>query len=232
MKKLAKVAVLTVAGFMVFAFTNIIREATFEGIITYDIKVDSDNPQVAQMMQGSTIKTYIKGDMSRTETSMGMYSNIVIANRKKPDETVMLMNIMGNKYQLKLDDKAKKEAEKNAPDVKYLDGTKTIAGYACKEAQLTMTDKKSGNKYTSDIFYTDQLPYNNEGTESQFKGLKGFPLSYSVKQSGMSMNMTAKSIDKQAVPDSVFNVPTGYKLMTMDEMQKDMMSHMGGGSGN
>jgi GLPGLI family protein len=163
---------------------------------------------------------------------MGMYSNIVIANRKKPDETVMLMNIMGNKYQLKIDDKAKKEAEKNMPEIKYLSGTKTIAGYECKEAQMNFTDKKSKNTYTSDIYYTDQLPFNNDAATSQFKGLKGFPLSYEVKQGGMTMNMVAKSIEKQSVPDSTFAIPTGYKLMTADDMQKDMMSHMGNGGGN
>jgi len=229
MKKFVKVAVLAVAGFAMFAFTNIIADSNFEGFISYDIKIDSDNPQVAQMMQGSSIKSYIKGNKVRTETNMGMMKMLSIGDSKNPEGTAILMDIMGNKYQMKLDDKAKKEAEDNKPEVKYLDGTKTIAGYACKEAQITTKDKKSGTSYTMDIYYTDQLPF---AIDDKFKGLKGFPLSYNMSQNGVKFTMTATAINKQSVPDSLFTIPPGYKVMTQDEMQKDMMSHMGGGGGN
>jgi GLPGLI family protein len=229
MKKFVKVSVLTVAGFALFAFTNILGDSNFEGIITFDIKVDSDNPQVAQMMQGSTVKTYIKGTKSRTETNMGMMKTVTLGDSKNPDGTVSLMDIMGNKYELKADDKTKKAADDAKPEIKYLDGTKTIAGYDCKEAQLTTKDKKTGNSYVMDIYYTDQLPYSNE---DRFKGLKGFPLSFNMTQNGMKINFTATAITKQSVPDSLFVIPSGYKVMTPEEMQKDMMSHMGGGGGN
>jgi len=234
MKKLAKVSALIVAGFMLFAFTNMGGGNNFEGVVTFTFNIDGDAPpQAAQMMQGSTIKTYIKGNMSRTESNFGMMKTVTIADKSKPDGTVMLMDMMGNKYQLKMDDKTKKEADDAKPaEIKYLDGTKTIAGYACKEAQATMIDKKSGTTYTSDIYYTEDLPYNNETPSAQFKGLKGFPMSFNMKKSGISFTIAAQSIVKQSVPDSMFAVPAGYKLMTQDDMQKDMMSHMGGGGGN
>ena len=181
------------------------------------------------MMQGSTLKTYIKNGKSRTESNMGMYKSITIGDSKKPDGTVVLMEIMGNKYEMKVDDKMKKEAEADKPEIKYLTGTKTIAGYDCKEAQMTTKDKKSGNTYTIDIYYTDQLPMSSD---AKFKGLKGFPLSYNMSQNGMKFTMTATAVTKQSVPDSMFVVPSGYKVMTPEEMQKDMMSHMGGGGGN
>jgi hypothetical protein len=232
MKKLAKVSALFVAGLMLFAFTtNKAGENSFEGVITFTFNMEGgDNPQAAQMFQGSTIKTYIKGNMSKTESNMGMMKTTTIVDRSKPDATVMLMEMMGNKYQLKIDDKMKKEAaDESKVDIKYLSGTKTVAGYDCKEAQMQIKDRKSGESYTSDIYYTDKLPYNNEYVGSQFKGLKGIPLSYTVQTHGMTITIAAQSITPQSVPDSVFAIPAGYSLMTSDDMQKDMMSKMGGG---
>jgi len=235
MKKFLKVATLFIAGFALFAFTNIMGDSNFEGVITFGITFDSDaSPQVAQMMQGSTIKTYIKGNKIRTESNFGMFKSVTISDKSNPDGTVMLMELMGNKYQLKIDDKAKKDAETDKPEIKYLDGTKTIAGYACKEAQAIVTDKRSGQKYTSDIYYTDQLPYNNDGPHAKsapYAGLKGCPLSYSMKQNGTSFSMVCQSIQKQSVPDSLFKAPSGYKLVTQEEMQKDIMQKMQGGGG-
>lgn len=229
MKKLVRVSALMIAGLAMFAFTNRLGDNNFEGVISYDVKIDSDNPQAAQMMQGMTLKTYMKGSKARSETNAGMYNQITIVDNKNPDGAIVLINMMGSKYQLKMDETAKKEADKNTPEIKYLDGTKTIAGYACKEAQMIIKDKKSGESYTSDIYYTDQLPYTGD---SKFKGLKGFPLSFTMKQRGATMTMTATSISKQSVPDSMFVAPAGYKLMTGEEMQKDMMSKMSGGGGN
>ncbi len=235
MKKFVKVVSLLVAGVALFAFTNTMGDSNFEGVITFGITMDSDaNPQVAQMMQGSTIKTYVKGNKIRTETNFGMFKSVAISDKSNPDGTVVLMELMGNKYQLKIDDKAKKDADAAKPEIKYLDGTKTIAGYVCKEAQAIVTDKKTGQKYTSDIYYTDQLPYNNDGPQAKsapYQGLKGCPLSYSMKQNGTSFSMVCQSIQKQSVPDSLFKAPAGYKVMTQDEMQKDIMQKMSGGGG-
>ncbi len=205
----------------------------FEGVITYGINIDgSENPQMAQMMQNYTIKTYMKGGKSRTETNMGMMNSITITDIQKPKEPIVLIDMMGSKYQLKIDQNDLKQAESNKPVIKYLSGTKSIAGYDCKEAQIMMTDAKSGNKTTSDVYYTDQLPYNNDAYENHFQGLKGFPLSYSMSQNGMNFSFTAKTVQKQSVPDSLFNVPAGYKLATKEEMQKELMQKMGGGGGN
>jgi GLPGLI family protein len=229
MKKIVKVATLFVAGFALFAFTNVMGDSNFEGAITFGITFNSDaNPQVAQMMQGSTIKTYIKGNKVRSESNFGMFKSITIMDKANPDANITCVELMGNKYQMKMDDKAKKQEEANKPEIKYLDGTKTIAGYACKQAQAIMTDKKTGQKYTSDIYYTDQLPM---GMHPEYKGLKGYPLSYSMTQNGTSFSMVCQSIQKQSVPDSLFIAPTGYKLMTQDEMQKDIMQKMQGGGG-
>lgn len=232
MKKTTFTFTLCAAVLLFSSFTRLFQTSGFTGLIVYGITINSDaDPQVAQKLQGSTIKIYLRGNMSRTESNFGgLYKQIVIGDSKNPDQPVVLMEIMGNKYQVKIDDKAKKAAELMKPDIKYIEGSsKTIAGYPCKEAQAIVTEKKTGSRYTSDIYYTDKLP-NIGGIENgRFKGLNGIPLSFTSNRNGTSFTMFAKSITKQPVSDSLFVIPSGYKLMSQEEIKEDMMQKMGGG---
>jgi GLPGLI family protein len=199
-------------------------DGTFEGVITYTIS--TDNAQAQSMMQSASIKVYIKGDQSKTVSDMGMYKSIVFADKKTPNDPIVLVEVMGNKYQLK-NDKTKKDDDK-APDIKYTDETKTVAGYNCHKAEVTVTGK-DGQTYVSNVYYTEDLPHYSGGS-GQFKGLKGFPLEYNMKQQGMTMSLSASSVDKQSVSDDAFKVPAGYKLMTQEEMQADLQKSMGSGN--
>jgi GLPGLI family protein len=233
MKKIALVASLATLGFGITAFmapksspsAKTGSDNSFEGVITFSISVD--NPQAASMMQGSSVKVYMKGDRTKTMVDMGMSKQMYFTDRKTPDDPIILVEVMGNKYQLKMD-KAKKDD--NMPAIKYTDETKTVAGYNCHKAEVTVTGK-DGQPYTSNVYYTEDLPA-YAGGSGQFKGLKGFPLEYTMKQQGMNISMAATSVTKQSLSDDTFTVPSGYKVMTQDEMQQDIQKNMGGGGGN
>jgi GLPGLI family protein len=225
MKKILAVATLATIGFAVTAFVapKTSTDSTFEGVVTYSVSVD--NPQAASMMQGSSVKVYMKGDKTKTMMDMNISKNIVISDKKTPDDPIILIEVMGNKYQLK-NDKTQKDDSK--PAIKYTDETKTVAGYVCHKAEITVTGK-DGQTYTTNVYYTEDLPSYGGGRD-QFKGLKGFPLEYSVKQQGMNISMSATSVVKQSLTDDTFAVPTGYKLMTAEEMQADIQKNMSGGN--
>jgi GLPGLI family protein len=227
MKKIVAVASMVAIGLAVTAFVapKVSTSDTFEGVVTYSVSVD--NPQVASTMQGSSIKVYLKGEKTKTMSDMGMSKTIVFTNRKTPDDPIILLEVMGNKYQLKNDkDKAKKDD--NKPTIKYTDETKTVAGYNCHKAEVSITGK-DGQTYTTNVYYTEDLPV-YEGGQGQFKGLKGFPLEYSMKQQGMTVSMSATKVDKETLSDDTFTVPSGYKLMTSEEMQADIQKNMSGGN--
>jgi GLPGLI family protein len=100
-----------------------------------------------------------------------------------------------------------------------------IAGYKCKKAQVTLKEK-DGNGKTINVFYTDEIPTNE--IKPVYKGLKGFPLEYSVNQGGVEMKLTAKSISKTTVSDSKFEIPKeGYTITTVEGLQKAMTKEMG-----
>jgi hypothetical protein len=78
-----------------------------------------------------------------------------------------------------------------------------------------------------DVYYTDQLPTND--IKPIYKGLKGFPLEYTINQGGMDMKFSAKSVSKISVADNKFDIPTeGYTVTTIEGLQKAMTEQMGG----
>lgn len=225
MKKIAIVASLAVVGFAATAFIapKTSDDSTFEGVVTYSMTVD--NPQLAAMMQGGSMKIYIKGDKIKTYLDAVVFKQIYFGDRSKTDKPVHLLEIMGNKYQVKND---QSKTDEKDPAIKYTDETKQIAGYTCHKAEVTSVDEQ-GQAYTSNIYYTDDIKV-SPAKSGQFKGLKGFPLEFSIKQQGSSFTMTATTVSKESVSDDTFVIPAGYKLMTLDQIHADMQNQAGGGN--
>jgi GLPGLI family protein len=230
MKKFTRIALIGVAATTLFAFSSP-QGDSFEGIVTYSMNIGGDaNAQAAAMMQGSSKKDYIKGDKVRSEVSTGMYKSITIIDRKTKEE-VTLVDMMGNKYEVKPDPNKPKPEDKQPPEIKYVDSTKQIAGYTCKAAEITVVNPRTSEKSTFTVYYTDQLPYSTD--MGQYKGLKGFPLQYGIKQQGMNIMISATSVEKKALSDTLFAIPAkGYKVVgSREEMMKDIQQDMGGGGG-
>ncbi len=120
------------------------KKPAFEGIVVYDMSFDGAGlpPEALSMLKGSTITAYIKGDKRRMDTSTPTASQSSIIDEKNKT-SINLMDIMGQKYLIKMnEDDVKKESENNPiSSIKYLEETKTIAGYKCKKAEIAVKDK-------------------------------------------------------------------------------------------
>ncbi|MBI4931981.1 MAG: DUF4412 domain-containing protein [Bacteroidetes bacterium] len=230
MKKLSLLFFLFIASAIAFSFTR--STSDFEGKVVYSIDfVNSSMPaQAKSMMAGSTATIYIKGTKSRSDMNMGPQTTTSIYD-SKTNTSVMLMEVMGSKYKIKTEP-TKKEEKKPEVKVNVTSETKTIAGYSCKKAEVTVTDSK-GTSHATNIWFTEEISnHMNSSNENgaQFKDIKGMPLEYEVQaQNGMSMKMTATSVSKETVADSKFEIPSDYKETTMEGMQKEMMQKMQGG---
>ena len=134
------------------------------------------------------------------------------------------MDMMGSKVAIKMNPKDEKKAKKEAKvlDIKYLDETKEIAGYKCKKAEITL----EGEEETIIVYYTEEI--NTQETKAQYKGLKGFPMSYEINTPEMKMVMTVKEVKKEKVSSAEFTVPAEYEEMTMEEFQAKMSESMMG----
>jgi GLPGLI family protein len=199
------------------------KNNSFEGVVKYSISFEGSGlpPEALTMLNGAESTTYIKGDKRRTDMNMAIQSTSAIMDLSTKS-IVTLMDIMGQKYLIRMNESDIKKEEAKAPEVsyKYLDETKEIAGYKCKKAEATVKTKE-GKEEVINIFYTEEIP----GSELKpaYKGLKGFPMEFQMNQSGMKMTFTTKSVSKEPIADSKFDIPKeGYKETTMEEFQKSM----------
>jgi GLPGLI family protein len=225
MKKIVVAAILA-ATVITTAFSP--KETPFEGTITYAISFEGSGlpPEALTMLNGAESITYIKGDKRRTDMNMAIQSTTAIMDAKSK-QIVTLMDIMGQKYLIRMNEADLKKEEASAPQtsIKYLEETKMIAGYKCKKAEVTVKSK-DGKEELVNVYYTDEIPASD--MKSAYKGLKGFPMEFTMNQGGIKMAFTTKSVSKEPVPDSKFEIPKeGYKETTMEEFQKEMMQ-MGG----
>lgn len=223
MKKL--LLAVTICLFIVLA-VNAQKKSTFEGTVIFTISFEGTElpPEAIAMLKDAQTVMYIKDDRCRVDMTMPMQSTSTIVDNKNKN-SVTLMDIMGRKFLIRMKEADIKKEEDSAPEtiIKYTDETKVIAGYKCKKAEITIKGKQ---EKAIDVYYTDEIQSND--IKPVYKGLKGFPLEYLVNQGGMEMKFTAKSISKETIADSKFEIPKeGYSETTVEELQKTVMKQMG-----
>ncbi len=197
-----------------------------EGSVLYDMKIEGLPPEQAAMMGDMETKITFKNGKSLTEVNSMMFTQQMSADE---NGMVMLMEQMGNKIAVKqtkaeMEKEEAKAKDKPAdPKVEYFDDVKTIAGYECKKAIVTVVDKdKKENKV--ELWYSDKFENpNKEGKgkgQNVMKGIKGMPFEYSTTMGPMKIKMVAKEVSTDPVPDSKFVLSTdGYKMMTTEELK-------------
>lgn len=191
------------------------NSSKFEGIITYKVVCDDPNqPKMNKDYRGFT--EYIKyGEKDRGETQIGNIKISIISNRSSED-FVELMEFNDKQYEVMQDEKMENAYRST---ITLLNDTKEINGYTCKYARLVYFDSK-GNKCTEEDYYSEQLP---SSPFRAWKGLNGLPLqSIVTNENGMTLMVTVQSISEQALPDSLFEVSSNYRIMRMDEIIRDI----------
>jgi len=206
----------SLVSLLVFTHSSLTAQQKIdEGKVVYEITYpDMElDPQMAAMMPTESV-VYFKGNMSRSEITMGMgISSTTIVN-SKTNEVTSLNDMMGNKTATIIDTDDQKKEKDDDYKVELVNETKEISGYKCKKAILKNT---SGSLI--ELFYTENISASSQFS-SQWKSLKGFPLEYVIDVSGMNMKMTAKSITSEKVSDELFKIPPDYKLMSQEEFKK------------
>lgn len=202
---------------------------SFEGIIKYNVSFeDSGLPAMAlSMLKGAGMDVYIKEYKQRIDVNMVMQSTSSLIDNKN-GSMITLMDVMGQKYLIRMDEAAVKKEQENMPDpeIKYTDETKVIAGYTCKKAIVNIANAGAG-LVNAVVFYTDEIPVS--AVKPVYKGLKGFPLEYSVDMGGIQMKFVASSVSTENVADDKFDVPKeGYTETTPEALQNELMKQMGG----
>jgi GLPGLI family protein len=201
--------------------------AQTEATIEYKIEMSTDNPEVeAQlaMMEGSTMKMYMKDGNVRNEMSMGGFMKTTNITNAETNETLMLMDGMMGKYaaKMKMDDLAEEDAEGSEEDldIELVDETKEVAGYNCKKAIIYDAD---GNENI--FWYTEEIEAPKNGGKYLKEGIPGMALEFSVVQPQITMTFTATEFSKKvknAKEKFDMTIPEGYTEKSIEDLQNMM----------
>ena len=204
------------------------------------------------MEAGITI--YLKGDMTKVESTTDFGNNIVISDRKNK-KTTTLIEAMGRKtgfYSTDEDDAAMRsrmDSVRNArrdslaalgipigqpakPEIEYVNESKKIAGINCKKAIVRSKDQR-GQVNETVVWYAPDFKMATGTTMGGGRGmmamagvngldqLEGFPMEYEIiRNNGMRIHMQVTKVQLDAnVDDKVFEIPKGYDIKPMSEMQ-------------
>jgi GLPGLI family protein len=205
---------------LIFLFPLSLLAQSFEGKIEYSISY-KDLPPEMQQAEGMLPKSqsiWVKGSKNRFEQIMSQVGTVVISDTNEGTSTI-LMDMMGQKYRMDIakDEMDNMIQEQSPPEITYVEGTKEIAGYTCKKAEVMMDgfDKKAIFYYTEEI-----PPVQVKGMEAL--ALNGMFMAYEASTQGMTISIEVTNIDKGPVSDDMFIVPAGYT-----EMPAQMKSMMG-----
>jgi GLPGLI family protein len=196
--------------------------AQFEGKVVFGLEYELPEAMESQRaMLPSQMDMLISENKTKVIQNTMMGAQIVISDTKN-NTSVLLIDMMEQKMAIDMPSPTEEEKAKQVqPKYTYDNKTKKIAGYKCKHAIMTIEDE-NGEESEMDVYYTEEIP---ASANDKLKGLKGFPLEYTISPQGLIMTVTAKSVSKEKIKDAEFEIPEGFTKMTMEEFK----AAMGGG---
>lgn len=194
-----------------FAQQRVVAECT----VTYQISLEESNTskEVQNAIQQSTKTVYIKGNDSRVDLNSPSLLLSIIYD-KSNGSAVILREFGNNKFMTSLSSKEWKNANKQfeGMNIKLTSETKSILGYDCKKAVLTLKDSSVYN-----VFYATAIIPSVREFEYQFKDVPGFVLEFEGKEGGEAspiVRYKATKINLSPVQASKYDIPTsGYRLL-------------------
>ena len=134
-----------------FASSSIAQKTLTEGVLTYNMSVEtgSSQPKMADMLDGATTTIYLKGDKSRSElvSSLGREATIHDAST---GTGVILKDYSGQKLMITLTARNWAENNNKYEGITFENTGETakIAGYNCKKAIAKL---KNGTSFTANL---------------------------------------------------------------------------------
>ena len=121
-----------------------------------------------------------------------------------------------------IDKQLAKMDAKQKPKIKITDETRQIAGYTCRKANVTLIDKDA-KESNFDVWFTKDIAAPNSMKSGLYlEMIDGFLMEFQTTMNSLTMKMSCRFAEETLVPDSLFNIPAGYTVTTMDELKNSM----------
>lgn len=195
------------------------QQVISEGILVYNISIQtgSNEPKMADMLDGATTTIYLKGTQTKSEMLSGLGKESTIYD-SRTGTGVILKDYSGQKLMITLnkEDWEKKNHKYEGITYTIADEIVSIAGYDCKKAIATLKD---GNSFT--VYFAPGIIVSNLNYDNPFKNLPGLAIQYEWKSGKMMFKYTLAKITSETIASSRFEIPkSGYRVLTFEETQK------------
>lgn len=190
-----------------------------EGVLVYNMSVESgsNEPKMADMLDGATTTIYLKGSLSRVELVSGLGREATIYNAST-GKGVILKDYSGQKLMFTLSPEDWEANNKKYEGITFENKgeTSVINGYSCTKATAKLNN---GTSFT--VYYTNDVSLLNKSYDAQFKSLPGLPVQYEMQKGKLKLKFVLAKLSVETVPDVRFEIPTsGYRVLTYDESKK------------
>ena len=215
MKQISILITATLLLFSSFAIAGGDKDGEkFNGTVKYKITAEGREitPTEQAQMPTESISYYL-GNLVRSDniTPMGSMNTIINTDTK---EMILLLEQMGQKYSLTISSEDMKKAEAAAkskdstdakPDYQLMTGSKTIAGYSCKKAEVLSGETKIVMYYTEEI----------SAEQKEFKDAPGFVLYYEIDMPDDELYLIyqATEVIVKKPKKKIFSIPSDYEEM-------------------
>lgn len=199
---------------LLFAFTASGQKPFTEGVIIYNVRLESPDHQV----YNGTYTYTIKGNELKKELHLtNGFEDVVLINGGA-NTSYSLHTINGTKYaiQLNMDDIIRRQEKYKGFATSGEQGGNVIGGVKSVKTTVKYKDGSGGEvSYTKDWYAT--LP----ATFERFPEARFIPLNYSYKDDkGITTTFDANKVEARPVENATFRIPAGYKMISYQEYQQ------------
>lgn len=216
-----KITIFTLVLTMMIGFSaNAKKKPTgFAGTITFKVTYEGrelSGDEEANMPNKQISYYTADKKMDKTITPMGYYKTVMDYATNK---VTVIIEMMGQSMYATVDkDEFKKDKEEPVITTNKLDETKTIAGYKCKKAEITV--KSGENESVTIVYYTEDLKASHP--DEDYKDIDGIILqTETVMGEGddeITMVVTATEVKKGKVKSVEFLQPSGATELTKEQL--------------
>ncbi len=200
-------------------FTLPIAAQFEEGKMTVQLEVVElpSEQKGMEAMFNNTFTIYLDHHKRRVEMTLPELGLMIMITDSVKQETIVCMEMMDQKIAMLQPRNQSGQygiAEKDFTNGNFelKSGTKTIAGHLCKRAIWTSDDKKDTIEY--EIWYAADV----DNREANHGALPGMAMEFMFESQGIKLKYTVIQLSKEAIDDSLFNLPAGYVLKTAAEL--------------
>lgn len=195
-----------------------------QGVITYDISYPRPiEDKWMEKLMPSEMEMKFKDDQLNTELTFGLgMIKIGYISNTKDKQLHELLKFMRNRNVSHRGPVQVEDLLSRIPNhvITLETDTKSILGLLCHKARVEV--ESPTEPYSYDLWYTEEIKIKDPNWCTPFQKIPGVLMEYRVERFNVVMHFTAVEIRNVEIPDTEFLVPTNYKEISIDAMEKNL----------